>query len=156
MSILNKSTHLFFDLDGTLLDSSKGIYEAYKKSLINSFIDIKPVSQKIFRKYIGPPFEIMSKKIHPKLNDEEHTKFVKIFREIYDSKYFLKYQVYENIKDCLDKLKKLNYFLYVLTNKRDLQAKFLVNKEFPNTFLEVFGKKGEFFKKARAIAILCF
>lgn len=148
---MKNKNHIFFDLDGTLIDSSIGIYEAYKQSLLISDFVKEPVSIKIFENRIGPPFEIMIKNLHPELDASNSLEVVKNFRKIYDSKLFLKYNLYNDIKYCLKELRRQNFFLYVLTNKRDLQAKIIVNKEFPNTFKDVYGKVGEDFNKGHIL-----
>ena len=50
---------LLFDLDGTLIDSSIGIYEAYKQALLILDFFKKPVSIKIFENNIAPTFSFV-------------------------------------------------------------------------------------------------
>ena len=107
---MKNKNHIFFDLDGTLIDSSIGIYEAYKQSLLISDFVKEPVSIKIFENRIGPPFEIMIKNLHPELDASNSLEVVKNFRKIYDSKLFLKYNLYNDIKYCLKELRRQNFF----------------------------------------------
>lgn len=145
---------LIFDLDGTLIDSSKGIYFAYKTAINNSEVCIKNIGFRKFKEYIGPPFEIMIGDIHPKLSKKERTFIIEEFRKIYDSSAFLIYEIYENINKCLVDLKRLNYFLYVLSNKKDIPTKTIISKEFPDIFTNIWGRKGKDFDKAEILKSL--
>ena len=65
-------SNIVFDLDGTLIDSSEGIYSAYVNALKEMNSKIKSIDFYSFKKSIGPPFDKMSKKLHPDLNEYEH------------------------------------------------------------------------------------
>lgn len=149
--INENKVNLVFDLDGTLIDSSKGIFFAYKNAINNSAGSIKNIGFSKFKEYIGPPFEIMIRDIHPKLNKNEISLIIKDFRKIYDTHAFLSYEIYDNIKNCLRDLKKFNYFLYVLSNKKDVPTKIIINKEFPDIFTNIWGKQGKDFDKAEIL-----
>ena len=151
MTNTNKDFYLVFDLDGTLINSSKGIYYAYQNALKNSKINIKTIEFNQFIQNIGPPFEKMLRDIHPNISKKESSIIIKNFREKYDSEAYLMYEVYENIMHCLIELKRLNFFLYVLSNKRDLPTKHIILKEFPNVFSNIWGKKGKDFDKAKIL-----
>ena len=65
---LSRIMNLIFDLDGTIVNSSQGIYEAYRLS-IKKFAE--PVSMEIFSRFIGPPiFDILCE-IHPDLSEKK-------------------------------------------------------------------------------------
>ena len=83
-----KKTNFVFDLDGTLIDSSAGTYIAYLNAIKKANLDVKTINYINFKKNIGPPFEIMSKVIHPNLNNDESQLLNNYFREIYDSNGF--------------------------------------------------------------------
>ena len=51
---------LFFDFDGTLADSSEGIYESFKNSCFK--LNLEPVSINKFKKFIGPPISQILRK----------------------------------------------------------------------------------------------
>ena len=81
--------HIIFDLDGTLIDSSEGIYKAFcavsgpKSILLSSD----------FRRLIGPPVNIIYQKIfnHP----SKESFFVERFRFYYDTMYFGDFYFYD-------------------------------------------------------------
>ena len=107
--------NIILDLDGTLIDSSEGIYRAFKKAATKN--DMPVPSIEIFRSYIGPPIDKIIDSIY-KNNDELVKKnFCDDFREQYDNKYFKKVQWYENVVETLKTLKSKGYKLYIVTNK---------------------------------------
>lgn len=64
-------THIFFDLDGTLIDSSEGIHNGFVQTFERLGLPV-PSNQKI-RTFIGPPLEVtfkkkLAKKVLPKLS----------------------------------------------------------------------------------------
>ncbi len=142
-----KTTNFVFDLDGTLIDSSAGIYSAYLNAIKKANLDVKTINYINFKKNIGPPFEIMSKVIHPNLNNDESQLLNNYFREIYDSNGFLNYKVYENVSECISYLNQLGHSLFILSNKRNIPTQIIIRKEFPNMFKNVWGKKDNKFNK---------
>ena len=77
---------LFFDFDGTLADSSEGIYESFKNSCFE--INLEPVSINKFKKFIGPPISQILRKIYPNLSTNQISDFKYFFRNDYDNKNF--------------------------------------------------------------------
>ena len=136
-----------FDLDGTLIDSSYGIYDSYIKALKEANLNIKEIDFYNFKKNIGPPFEIMIKSIHPNLNLEERTLLNDKFRKIFDSVGFLNYKIYTKIPNCIQNLSEKGNSLYILSNKRYIPTQTIINNEFPNIFKNVWGKNNNSFNK---------
>lgn len=52
-------THIFFDLDGTLVDSSEGIHNGFVQTFERMGLPV-PSDQKI-RSFMGPPLEVTFK-----------------------------------------------------------------------------------------------
>ena len=69
--------NLIFDLDGTIIDSSNGIYEAYKISIKNI---LQPIKKKYFTSKIGPPIQEIIKDLHPSINEKNIERVRKLFR----------------------------------------------------------------------------
>ena len=78
--------NLFFDFDGTLADSSEGIYESFKNSCFE--LNLEPISIFEFKKFIGPPISKILNKIYPKLSSKKIFEFKSYFRSDYDNKNF--------------------------------------------------------------------
>lgn len=106
---------IFFDLDGTIVDSKPGIIESVKYALKHFGIDEKDEEKLNF--FIGPPlFDAFSK--YYNMNKEDADLAVAKYRENYNgNKAVLKYSVYEGIEDVLKKLKKAGKTICLATAK---------------------------------------
>ena len=128
--------NLIFDLDGTLIDSSVGIYRAYKESM-QSYQT--PLEINYFNNYIGPPIQKIIKVLHPTLDDNALMRIRNNFRDLYDSKYFLEFNIYENIINIIQKLSQKNN-CFIVTNKPIKPTKKIINKlKLDENFLDVIG-----------------
>jgi phosphoglycolate phosphatase len=108
--------HIFFDFDGTLVDSSAGIYNAFAKACIHAKIDPPRLEQ--FSQQIGPPIEVIAKQLIPDLSDKVLATILQVFRREYDHKDFASVTWHEGVLDLLEYLsKKDNAHLSVVTNK---------------------------------------
>ena len=106
---------IYFDLDGTLIDSAPSIISTLNKIFDKS--NIKPTLP-INSKIIGPSID---KIIRDALNENDEKKIeylINEFKKEYDFKGYLKTKIYDGITHLLDSLKKENYILGVVTNKR--------------------------------------
>lgn len=115
---MNKIHHVCFDLDGTIIDSNKTIYEATKYSLNQLKIEFD-VSEEIFAGKIGQHFIDMFKAFEIEVPDFE--KFINIYKENYFK--FIDYSaVYPGFPEVLFKLKNREIKISLLTTKIQDQA----------------------------------
>ena len=105
--------NLIFDLDGTLIDSKKGIFNAYKLSLEDY---IEPVSETKFKNNIGPPFFKFLNNLHPDLDNNISNTVIKNFRRLYDEIYFKDFEIYNGINELIDKVSNFCK-CFIITNK---------------------------------------
>lgn len=105
--------NIFFDLDGTIIDSRRGIYKAYYESIVNIK---KPKSEDLFIKNIGPPIDQILPILHEDLSLKDLKKVVSDFRSIYDNHYYLDFDLYDQMDNVLSDLSK-SYDCFILTNK---------------------------------------
>ncbi|OUL43867.1 hypothetical protein B0W81_01500 [Prochlorococcus sp. HOT_208_60] len=128
--------NLIFDLDGTLIDSSVGIYRAYKESIQNYQ---EPLEKKYFINHIGPPIQKIIRILHPTLENNKVMNIRNNFRKLYDNQYFLEFNTYENIIYQIQKLAQKNN-CYIVTNKPIEPTKTIINKlELDDKFLDIIG-----------------
>lgn len=113
--------HISFDLDGTICDSRDSI----EKSLIGAFeLNSLKVKKKI---KIGPPLNKILD-IHVGKDCLLKSKIQSDFIKIYDNQYAVKASIYPGIKKLLQKFKKKNYKLTIVTNKRKIPAIRILSK----------------------------
>ncbi len=108
-------THIFFDLDGTLVDSSEGIHNGFVQTFERLGLPI-PSDQKI-RTFMGPPLEVTFKQ---EVSEEGAAKAVKIYRDYYETKGQLEAHLYDGIKEVLEQLSKdPNKKIFITTSKNE-------------------------------------
>jgi len=110
---------VLFDLDGTLLDTSEGIYNCVRYT--ESKMNLKPISDTELRKFVGPPARESYKKAYG-LSDEDVELALYYHREYGKTKAIYEAKPYDNMEMCLKELKKANYKLGVATLKLETQA----------------------------------
>lgn len=106
---------VIFDLDGTLLDTSEGIFNSVRYALKE--MHLPQISTELLRKFVGPPPKDMYKKIF-ELSEEKALWAVKKHREYGKEKAIFEAKVYPEIKNVLAKLKKSNFKLACATLKK--------------------------------------
>lgn len=122
-----KYTHLFFDLDGTLVDSGEGIIKGIEYSLKKFGITVEDNS--VLRAFIGPPL-VDSFKQHYGFDTEKAMLAIKYYREYYNEIGIKEAYVYNGLVETLQALKDKGYVLAVATSKPEVLA---------NRVLEYFG-----------------
>jgi len=108
-----KYSFIIFDLDGTLIDSFPGIYEALSDAC-------RAVDGTVFTEdslQVGPPVVGMLKQVASHYSDDMVKKAVSLFRDSYDSELWKRYNVYPGAQDILEGLVDSKRFLFLATNK---------------------------------------
>lgn len=113
---------LFFDLDGTLIDSAIGITRCVAYALEKSGEPIPPDHQ--LRRWIGPP---LRDSFGPLLNDVEKTEAAVVFyRERFETLGWAEHEVYEGIPGVIETLAQRGHRLAVVTAKNDSHARKII------------------------------
>ena len=115
--------YYFFDLDGTLTDSSLGIINSFKYALTK--LSLKVPEDSCLRKYIGPPLLEVFQKDYG-MDKLEADKAVKVYREYFSTKGIFENKVYPGIEEMLKKLKEKGKKLLVATSKPEKYAKIII------------------------------
>ena len=106
--------YIIFDLDGTLSDPSKGIFNGFRHAL--NKMAVQNIDESVFTLMIGPPLQTSFKK-HFFSEDAEIEQAVKHFREYYSVTGLFENTVYDGIPNLLENLKENGRTLFVATNK---------------------------------------
>lgn len=116
------SRSLVFDLDGTLIDSSPGILSALSTSLLNLGYDSIHVDSTL----LGPPLPSVFRKLLPHELDSRIDQLCSSFRLHYDNSEYVHFQPYAGVAEALSALLGLGFRLFIVTNKRTLPTKKII------------------------------
>jgi phosphoglycolate phosphatase len=106
-----KKINIYFDFDGTLFDSYKGISLAVNKASLEVYL----IDFTLPKEMVGPPISLMHDSIFPNYNKKED--FVRSFREYYDNQYFFESVPYYHDVNFFKSLLSLNCTLNIVSNK---------------------------------------
>lgn len=106
--------YLFFDLDGTIIDSYGGIAKTIKYVSDELNLNI-PIAE--YRNFIGPP---VAQSFARFADEHVAAKAHQLFRDAYiNRKLMMDFTLYSGIKETLTDLKKRGYYIYIATSKRE-------------------------------------
>lgn len=108
---------IIFDVDGTLLDTKKGICSSVQYAVAKCGLPVMP-SEEIERIFIGPPILKTFKKTYA-LNDEEAKQAEAFFRERYLKFDLFRAEVYDGIYDLLKFMRNAKLNVAIATYKRN-------------------------------------
>ncbi len=118
MDFKNRNS-ILFDLDGTLTDSSEGIFKSTQYALGKFGIEVEDLN--VLRPFIGPPLiDAFSRYYH--FSEEDAKKATAFYRERYMTVGKFENRVYDGITECLETLVKNGKKLYLATSKPELYA----------------------------------
>ena len=130
--------HICFDLDGTLVDSHKTIYNATIKAL-NDLSIAADIDEEIFREMIGKHFVDIFEDMNIPVSDFEG------FIKVYKNNYFLfidDSELYPEVELTLDFLHQNGYKISLLTTKAQDQAeKILEHFNLSKYFNAIMGRR---------------
>ena len=137
---------IFFDLDGTLVDSSIGIHNAFSSTFKK--LGVPCPDTKTIRSFMGPPLESSFETCLPK---EKISEAVQTYRSYYKEKGIYEAQLFPQIVDLLEKLSS-NYPLYITTTKNTPTAQEMTKNLGIHHFFEgIYGSSPETPHKADVI-----
>lgn len=106
--------YIFFDLDGTISDSSEGITKGIQKALREMGVLVEDRNE--LRKYIGPPLKY-SFTTFEGFNDEQCDEAIKRYREYYSKVGLFENVPYDGIDTLLKQIKESGRKIAVTTSK---------------------------------------
>ena len=120
----NYST-VFFDLDGTLVDSGEGVRNSVVYALKKFGIEVE--NKDSLSCFIGPPLAVSFKTFYG-FDDENADRGVAYYREYYKDKGIFEGYVYDGIEEALIRLKAAGKKVMVATSKPEEYAKRVLEK----------------------------
>lgn len=138
--------NIIFDLDGTLLDTSKGIIESIKHTI--HVMDLSALTEDELKSFIGPPLKKSFMNICG-CSEEQAVEAVRVFRAYYQEGAVLHAEHYQGLPALCEDLKCKGIKMGVATNKPNRFAVALIhNFDLDKYCTSVFGadEKGELSK----------
>jgi phosphoglycolate phosphatase len=133
---IDQCSPIFFDLDGTLTDSSPGIIGSLHHALRRAGL---PVPADDLNWLIGPPIQ---DSLHRLVGSEAHAAVFGYYRERYDEVGWRENQPYAGIRDMLTALTENDRELYVATAKpRVFAERILEHFDLRRFFTGIFGSE---------------
>jgi phosphoglycolate phosphatase len=126
---------LFFDLDGTIIDSSEGIYSSIRYALEK--LNHEPISDARLQSFIGPPLIDSFRELG--FTEETAQLAVTYYRENYRDKGLFQVRPYDKIQDTLAELSN-THELFIATSKPEIFAQeILTHLGFAKFFKGIYG-----------------
>ena len=117
-------THLFFDLDGTIIDSAEGITRAF--AAVMDHFSLPYTSPDDFRCVVGPPLYECFPRFSIPLGKEKEA--LEIFQEYYARQGVYENALYRGVEEVLLSLKASGIHLYVVTGKPERFANMILER----------------------------
>lgn len=129
--------YIFFDFDGTLVDTSEGIF--YSLAYAFECMGEPEMCEKDMRRFIGPPLE-QSFITYNNMSEEDAAKATEYFRKVYKTNGVNMHKVYEGVVETLKTLKSRGKILIIATSKPEpLATKIMKDNGFYDYFDVVSG-----------------
>lgn len=120
-----KYQYYFFDLDGTLIDTERGITNSVKYVLER--YHIKEYDIETLRKFIGPPLGESFQKYFG-FPAEKSGELIECYREYYSAGGMYEAEVYGGIETLLERLREAGKVLAVATSKPEHFARIILGR----------------------------
>lgn len=129
--------NLFFDLDGTILESSEGIINGFRHTFDQMGHEQLPDA--VLNTFIGPPLEQTFQAL-ANGDDAWAEQAIIIYRKYYASQGILEAKPYDGILEMLADLNQRDYRLYIATSKKeDVAQRMLAALNLTHYFHGIFG-----------------
>lgn len=120
-----KKRYVFFDLDGTLIDSRGDIAGTLECVVESLGLPVKPVPNAL----LGAPLYDIVAYLYPSSSNEKLKAILSGFRSNYDSREYSLSYVYPGIYNTIGSLSRHGYELFVATMKPDLPTKRILDQK---------------------------
>lgn len=117
--------NIFFDFDGTLMDTSEGVYNAF--DYVCDHYGIERKGSDFYSRLIGPPLLVSFRDAFC-FEEERCHEALRVFRDYYTPKGLYQVKVYDGVPELLKKLSCAGKRIFVATSKPEVFAKELLEK----------------------------
>lgn len=144
-----RKQHILFDLDGTIVDSSQGIFSSINYALRKLEREELPLD--ILKTFVGPPLKDSFIRIG--LDEQTADLAVNYYRKLYKKEAVYQVKTYEGIEETLAELAKTKK-IFLATSKPEFFAKIILEHlAFTSYFTGIYGADLEGTRTAKADVI---
>ena len=116
--------YLFFDLDGTIMDSAPGIYASVRYALSKYGLE---ADERTLQTFVGPPLDDSFMREFG-FSKEKADEAVRFYREYYPEKGIFEQTAYPGVPEALAKLRAAGRKVYLATSKPEPFAKRILDR----------------------------
>lgn len=127
--------HIFFDFDGTIMDTSPGIYDSFDRVIAHYKLDY-PRSE--YDRMIGPPLRESFGNIL-NLPESEIRNAIKVYRDYYSTEGMYNARLYDGVVELIENLRKSGKKIYTATSKPELFTRRILEKYELDHFFDFIG-----------------
>ena len=106
---------IYFDFDGTLADTSKGIINGYRYAFEKK--KLPEPSEKVIKENIGPPLKNVLSILAPSESTESIDELAILYREYYSSEGVFELEFFDGVREMLECISIKNVRLCILSSK---------------------------------------
>lgn len=114
-----------FDLDGTLLDTSEGVFGSVRYT--ETKMGLEPIDNAVLSQFVGPPPKEMYMRIYG-LSEDKAIDAVRFHREYGMERAINEAKIYDGIQEMLCKLRKKGFKIAVATLKKQRIAEAILER----------------------------
>ncbi len=133
--------YILIDLDGTIIDSFKGVTSSIKYALESVGVEVENIEES--RKHMGPPLRYTFKNFW-NIDGQALELAIGKYRENYISKGMYQHEIYQGIESMIKKLYKQGKKLIVATSKQEEFAKKILEYDgLDKYFIDICGSSAD-------------
>ena len=118
-----KYDYILFDFDGTIADTSEGIFDSF--DYVKKTLGGRDIPRSEYDKMIGPPLAFSFREFFG-FGEDEIERAIRTYRVEYERAGLFKCKMYEGMKDVFSSLQKAGKSLFVATSKPEVYARKLM------------------------------
>jgi len=139
---------IFFDFDGTLAETSRGIINGYRYAFDKK--GLPSIPEKTIVENIGPPLKEVLRNLAPAASEEDIHELATLYREYFSSIGLYELKFYGGIPEMLEHLNRKKVQLSILSSKPTVFIeKILVKYAYDKYFTEIDGLSLEYANKSK-------
>ena len=123
---MKKYQYVLFDFDGTIFNTSQGIFKSFDKVVEYYSLDVPDKS--VYNTMVGPPLRESLSRVF-KIPEKELTHAMEVYRKYYSASGMFEVQVYDGVIPLINSLHKEGKKVFVATSKPEIFAKQILERQ---------------------------